>query len=88
MDSTGRNLAIGDAGGDGNFAPSGVALFGGIARALAARGREPGAYRQILARYERGPGGRLHLRVESAIARDGRREPLPLLFDLRSLVRA
>lgn len=65
-----------------------AALFGGIARALEARGREPGAYRQILARYERGPGGQLRLRVESAVARDGRTEPLPLLFDLQSLTRS
>jgi hypothetical protein len=64
-----------------------AALFGGIARALEARGRAPEAYREILARYERGPGGRLRLRVEKAITRDGREEPLPLLFDLQSLAR-
>ncbi|NNL65775.1 MAG: hypothetical protein HKP30_06000, partial [Myxococcales bacterium] len=65
-----------------------AALFGGIARALEARGREPAAYRQIQARYERGPGGALRLRVEKAIRKDGREEPLPLLFDLHSLARA
>ena len=60
-------------------------LFGGIARALSATGREPGDYRQIRAHYERGPGGTLRLRVETAVRRDGREEPLPLLFDLGSL---
>lgn len=60
-------------------------LFGGIARALEAAGREPSAYRQIRARYERGPSGGLRLRVESAVRRDGREEPLPLLFDLDGL---
>ena len=64
-----------------------AALFGGITRALEARGRAPGAYRQILARYERGPGGSLRLRVEAAVGKDGRKEPLPLLFDLSRLVR-
>lgn len=65
-----------------------AALFGGIARALAVRGQDPSAYRQILARYERGPGGTLHLRVETAVGKDGHEEPLPLLFDLRRLVSA
>jgi len=60
-------------------------LFGGIARALEARGHDPARYREIRARYERGPGGRLHLRVEAAVRRDGGEEPLPLLFDLDRL---
>jgi hypothetical protein len=60
-------------------------LFGGIARALEARGREPQSYRQIRAHYERGPRGSLRLRVETAVRRDGREDPLPLLFDLDGL---
>lgn len=60
-------------------------LFGGIARALEARGREPSSYREIRARYERGPGGSLRLRVEAAVRRNGDEEPLPLLFDLDQL---
>ncbi|MBW2448716.1 MAG: hypothetical protein JRG83_22760 [Deltaproteobacteria bacterium] len=60
-------------------------LFGGIARALEAKGHEPGSYRQIRARYERGPAGELHLRVEAAVRRDGGEDPLPLLFDIDEL---
>ena len=60
-------------------------LFGGIARALEARGQPPTSYRQIRARYERGPGGSLRLRVEAAVRRDGREDSLPLLFDLDRL---
>jgi len=60
-------------------------LFGGIARALEAHGRAPASYRQIRARYERGPGGALRLRVEAAVRRDGREDSLPLLFDLDRL---
>lgn len=60
-------------------------LFGGIARALEAKGHEPRSYRQIRARYERGPAGALHLRVEAAVRRDGGEDPLPLLFDINEL---
>jgi len=60
-------------------------LFGGIARALEARGRRPASYRQIRARYERGPRGGLRLRIETAVGRDGREESLRLLFDLDRL---
>ncbi|HKJ25058.1 MAG TPA: hypothetical protein VKB65_09575, partial [Myxococcota bacterium] len=64
-----------------------AALFGGIARALEARGDTATSYRQIRAHYERGPGGALRLRVEAAVRRDGREQPLPLLFDLDRLAR-
>jgi len=62
-------------------------LFGGISRAIEARGDEAASYRQIRAHYERGPGGTLRLRVETAVRRDGREDPLPLLFDLDRLAR-
>jgi hypothetical protein len=63
-------------------------LFGGIARALAARGRSPDELQEIRARYQRAPGGGVRLRVETAVRRDGGREPLDLVFDLGEMARA
>lgn len=63
-------------------------LFGGIARALAARGRAPDELQEIRARYQRASGGGVRLRVETAVRRDGRHEPLDLVFDLAEMARA
>jgi len=57
-------------------------LFGGVARALAARGAEPGAFREIRGRYEPAAGGGVRLLLTRAVRRDGRGVPLELVFDL------
>jgi hypothetical protein len=63
-------------------------LFGGVARALARGGADPGAYREIRARYLRSPTGGVRLRVDSAVRPDGSELPVDLLFDLDSIARA
>jgi hypothetical protein len=60
-------------------------LFGGIARALSHRGESHDGLREIRARYERGPGGRVRLRVDSAVRMDGTRLGMDLLFDLSQI---
>ena len=57
-------------------------LFGAIARELSNRGEGPEAFRQVEGRYERGPGGGLHLRLQSAQRLDGSRLALSSVFDL------
>lgn len=57
-------------------------LFGGLARALDERGQRRDALREIRGRYERAAGGGVHLRVDAALRRDGRRVPIETLFDL------
>jgi hypothetical protein len=60
-------------------------LFGAIARLLAERGEDRDALREIRGRYERGPDGGVHLRVEAAVRRDGTAVPLDALIDLGGL---
>lgn len=62
-----------------------AAVFGGVAALLGRRGGELGGYREVRARYLRGPGGGVHLRVEAAVRRDGSEVPLGALFDLDAL---
>jgi hypothetical protein len=57
-------------------------LFGGIARALARSGKAHGEFREIRGRYERSPGGGVHLRVDAGVRPDGAEVVLDLLFDL------
>ena len=64
-----------------------AALFGGIARVLAARGDAHQGYREIRVRYLRAPGGGVRLRVESGTRRDGSEVSLDLLFDLGEVAR-
>ena len=60
-------------------------LFGAIARELSNRGEGPEAFRQVEGRYERGPGGGLRLRLQSAQRLDGSRLDLSSVFDLSQL---
>jgi hypothetical protein len=62
-------------------------LFGGIAGALARRGESHLEFREILARYERGPSGGVRLRVDAAVRLDGSRLAMDLLFDLGQIAR-
>ena len=62
-------------------------LFGGIARALAARGDRHDRYREIIGRYERAPDGGVRLRVERGLRADGSEVPIGLLFDLTAITR-
>lgn len=62
-------------------------LFGGIAGALARQGQSHLEFREILARYERGPSGGVRLRIEAAVRLDGSRLGMDLLFDLGQIAR-
>jgi hypothetical protein len=62
-------------------------LFAAIAEALARHGGDPGAYREVHARYLRAPGGGVRLRVDAAVRRDGGELPLDLLLDLGAIAR-
>ena len=57
-------------------------LFGGISRALAGRGDDHQAYREIRGRYQRRPGGGVRLRVDRGTRLDGSEVAMDLLFDL------
>ena len=57
-------------------------LFGGISRALAGRGDDHQAYREIRGRYQRAPGGGVRLRVDRGTRLDGSEVAMDLLFDL------
>lgn len=57
-------------------------LFGGVARVLEERGEAREGLREIQGRYERSPGGGVHLRLEAALRRDGSRVALDSVFDL------
>ena len=63
-------------------------LFGGIARALERSGESHLAVREIQARYQRAPGGRVHLRVDTAVRLDGTRLAMDLVFDLSGIAGA
>ena len=62
-------------------------LFGAIARALARHGGDPSAYREVRARYLRGPAGGVRLRVDAAVRQDGEELPMDALFDLAAIPR-
>ena len=62
-------------------------LFGGIARELSRRGESHVDFREITARYQRGPGGGVRLRVDAAVRLDGSRLGMDLLFDLTEIAR-
>jgi hypothetical protein len=64
-----------------------ASLFGAIAGALPREAGELGGLREVRARYLRGPGGGVRLRVDAAVRRDGGEAPLDLLFDLGALAR-
>jgi hypothetical protein len=63
-------------------------LFGGIARALAREGESHLGFREIRARYQRGPGGGVRLHVDAAVRLDGSKRGMDLLFDLGEIARA
>ncbi len=62
-------------------------LFAGIASALARGGESHLGFREILARYERGPAGGVRLRVDAGVRLDGSRLGMDLLFDLSEIAR-
>ena len=62
-------------------------LFGGLARALDEQSEPRDGLREIRGRYERAPGGGVHLRVETAVRRDGHEVPLDARFDLGQIAR-
>jgi hypothetical protein len=57
-------------------------IFGGVAGALSRRGGDPDAFREVRARYLRGPAGGVEMQVDAAVRRDGTELPLDLHFDL------
>lgn len=63
-------------------------LFGGIARALDARGEPHEAYREVRGRYRRSPRGGVWLELESAVRHDGSEVGLPVVFDLGEIASA
>lgn len=63
-------------------------LFGGVARVLEEGGEAREGLREIQGRYERAAGGGVHLRLESALRRDGSRVAMDAVFDLGQIRRA
>ena len=63
-------------------------LFGGLARVLAEQGEPQASLREIRGRYERGPAGGVHLRLEAAVRLDGTVIPMDGLFDLGQIAGA